>query len=83
MAATTRNYLPSRPHTSYTVAWLCALIDTEYAAAVRMLGNWQKGSVLPNDGDDNSYRFVDLNGHNAIVACIRMNRPPLHTAHGK
>ena len=69
------DYLPPRPHSSYTVAWLCALPRTEYPAAVMMLDNWHKEPALPDGGDGNSYRFGDLNGHNVVVACMPSNQP--------
>ena len=58
----------------YTVAWLCALPESEQAAAMLCLDEQHKPPVLKVD-DENTYRFGSIeasNGesHNVIVACL-------------
>ena len=59
----------------YTVAWLCALPQTELAAATQMLDSRHAALQLPVDDDDNSYTYGNINGHNVIIACLPPGQP--------
>ena len=72
-AITSRNR-PQFAAEDYTVAWLCALSESEYVAAVLSLDEEHKPPVLKVD-DQNTYRFGAIeasNGesHNVVVACL-------------
>jgi len=52
----------------YTVGWICAL-PIERAVAIAMLDD--KHHRLPNaQGDNNSYTYGAINGHNVVIACL-------------
>ena len=58
----------------YTVAWLCALAENEQVAAIGMLDEMHEDLLQP-PGDDNSYIYGSIKGHNVIVACLPLGQP--------
>ena len=65
----------------FTVAWVCALPDSELRAAVKMLDERHPPVPLPQ-GDPNTYIFGEINHHNVVIACLPVNYTgPVSTAH--
>ena len=63
----------------YTVAWLCALPESEQVAAVLALD--QRHQDPPQDADDdNSYFFGSIGGHNIVIGCMPPAQPGLVSA---
>lgn len=58
----------------YTVAWLCALALSEQVAAIGMLDEMHEDLLQP-PGDDNTYTYGSIKGHNVIVACLPLGQP--------
>ncbi|TIA62499.1 hypothetical protein D6C77_02723 [Aureobasidium pullulans] len=59
----------------YTIGWICAL-PIESAAAAKLLD--EKHSEIPNvPGDNNSYRFGRIGGHNVVIGCLPAGRTGL------
>ena len=58
----------------YTVAWLCALAMSEQVAAIGMLDEMHEDLLQP-PGDDNTYTYGSIKGHNVIVACLPLGQP--------
>lgn len=58
----------------YTVAWLCALAWSEQVAAIKMLDEQHEDLPQP-DGDDNTYTYGSIKGHNIIIACLPLGQP--------
>ena len=58
----------------YTVAWLCALALSEQVAAISMLDELHEDLLQP-PGDDNTYTYGSIKGHNIIVACLPLGQP--------
>lgn len=58
----------------YTVAWLCALAWSEQVAAIKMLDEVHENLPQP-DGDDNTYTYGSIKGHNIIIACLPLGQP--------
>lgn len=67
--------LPLLSPQNYTVAWLCALAESELIAARKMLDHGHKRPRNQNIHDDNSYFFGDMNGHNIVIACLPPGMP--------
>lgn len=59
----------------YTVGWLCALPQSELAAATQMLDERHTPIPMTIDDDDNSYTYGDINGHNVVIACLPPGQP--------
>ena len=70
MAATTPEYLPQLPEKSYTVGWLCAIVEIELPAAVKMLDHRHETPQSLR-----SYRLGDMYGHNVVIACMPPSSP--------
>ena len=63
----------------YTVAWLCALPESEQVAARLVLD--ERHEDPPRDFDDeNSYFFGSIGGHNIVIACLPPGQPGLVSA---
>jgi len=63
----------------YTVAWLCALPESEQVAARLVLD--ERHEDPPRDFDDeNSYFFGSMGGHNIVIACLPPAQPGLVSA---
>jgi nucleoside phosphorylase len=63
----------------YTVAWLCALPESEQVAARLVLDEWHEDP--PRDFDDiNSYFFGSIGGHNIVIGCLPPGQPGLVSA---
>jgi nucleoside phosphorylase len=63
----------------YTVAWLCALPESEQVAARLVLEDRHEDP--PRDFDDeNSYFFGSIGGHNIVIACLPPSQPGLVSA---
>lgn len=75
MATTPTPWLPARKASAYTVAWLCALPEVEYPAAIMMLDHDHKEPDFHNASDNNQYWFGDLGGHNVVIASMPANKP--------
>ena len=59
----------------YTIGWICAL-PIESAASAKLLD--EKHSEIPNvPGDNNSYRFGRIGGHNVVIGCLPAGRTGL------
>lgn len=67
------------PH-DYTVGWLCALPESELAAATRMLDHRHFALQLILDDDDNTYTYGSINGHNVVIACLPPTQPGILSA---
>ena len=64
--------MPSRD--DYTVAWLCALPESELVAAIAMLDQEHEPPRLPVE-DENTYVCGSVNNHNVIIACLPPGQP--------
>ena len=60
-------------HKAYTVAWICALPDTELPAAGAMLDE-EYPSLEQDPGDTNIYTFGRIGPHNVVIACLPAGR---------
>ena len=58
----------------YTVVWLCALALSEQVAATRMLDELHEDLLQP-PGDDTTYTYGSIKGHNIIIACLPLGQP--------
>ncbi|OJD33143.1 kinesin light chain [Diplodia corticola] len=58
----------------YTVAWICALHDSELLAARCMLDEEHK-PIPQDDTDRNIYHYGSIKGHNVVVACMPAQKP--------
>ncbi|KAL3422946.1 Ankyrin repeat domain-containing protein 50-like protein 3 [Phlyctema vagabunda] len=63
----------------YTVAWLCALPESEQVAARLVLDEKHEAPSQTID-DENSYFFGSINGHNIVVACLPPGQPGVVSA---
>ena len=59
----------------YTVAWLCALAESELVAATVMLDQEHETLRLDNPQDENTYTYGSINGHNVVIACLPPGQP--------
>lgn len=62
----------------YTIGIICAL-PIELAAAVKMLDK-EHPRLSQNPGDDNSYRFGQIEDHNVVIGCLAAGRIGLVSA---
>ena len=58
----------------YTVAWLCALPQSELVAATAMLDEEHEALSL-QAYDENSYNYGSINGHNVVIASMPPGQP--------
>ncbi|KAH8598617.1 nucleoside phosphorylase domain-containing protein [Bisporella sp. PMI_857] len=63
----------------YTVAWLCALPESEQVAARLALDERYEEPPRVVD-DENSYYFGSIGGHNIVIACLPPGQPGLVSA---
>ena len=64
----------------YTVGWLCALAESEYAAATLMLDTQHRAPNQPPN-DINSYTYGSINSHNVVMTCLPPGKPGKVAAH--
>ena len=61
---------PLRPTADqYTVAWLCALPESELLAAVNSLDIEHTAPIL-KAADANNYQYGSINEHNIVMVCM-------------
>jgi len=63
----------------YTVAWLCALPESEQVAARLVLDERHEDPSRDID-DENSYFFGSIGGHNIVIGCLPPGQPGLVSA---
>ncbi|KAL8818012.1 MAG: hypothetical protein Q9191_008032 [Dirinaria sp. TL-2023a] len=67
-----------KPH-DYTIAWLCALADSELVAAIKMLDErHQEPSKAAKD--HNTYVYGSIGSHNIVIACMPLGQPGMVSA---
>jgi nucleoside phosphorylase len=64
---------------NYTVAWLCALPESELLAALYSLDEEHDPPNLKL-ADSNSYHYGSINGHNIVIACMPPGDPGIVSA---
>ncbi|KAL6719007.1 hypothetical protein ACLMJK_003242 [Lecanora helva] len=69
------NIRPRLTYQDYTVGWLCAVAESELVAAKRMLDRTHRPPANPNQYDENTYVYGDINGHNVVIACMPPGQP--------
>lgn len=57
-------------HSDYTVGWICALPQTELAAAGAMLDEEHPVLQAADPNDSNSYLLGRIGDHNVVIACL-------------
>jgi nucleoside phosphorylase len=57
-------------HSDYTVGWICALSETELAAAGAMLDEEHPNLPAADPRDANVYLLGKIGSHNVVVACL-------------
>ena len=57
-------------HSDYTVGWICALPETELAAAGAMLDEEHPVLLAADPQDTNSYLLGRIGTHNVVIACL-------------
>ena len=57
-------------YSDYTVGWICALLETELAAAEAMLDEEHPILLAADPQDTNSYLLGRIGTHNVVIACL-------------